>query len=1207
MKPVIATLLLALATAALEMQAEVQTFRLAPQWNLIAFQIVPDDPSPEAVFGTLPGFQAAWTYDASRGIWERFVAANIDPGQTANETVANQILTFPRIEPGRAYWVYTSQNVPSWQVSGTVPRGDDLPALELHAGWNLVGIPIGAASVDTTEPVSLLAVLTAAGFDYDAMLTWENQSYRKMFRPPPAGPDDPPNPLEGLPPDAPFPAFNLQNDLGRGYWIRVTDEAVLRPQLVTTVRPDIDVEPFDNFPSKEDINVSGSLTPTAPRSVDEQDVIRFFPGEDVQTLGVANAGGGLMIWEAVWTPTTSTATPEPWIRLFSAPGEREQRDHEGNLLSWHTNLTGVTTLESDMIYLRLDRKSLGRGAHEGRLLLRTSVGDRNYRVIAEVPGLEGDFKGYAVIHSVNGRRNPVPDVDLHVTLYEDQRTDGLLRGLIDSSQALMWPVDVPLVGHRVADAGNEFVLGGSFVLPPGDQNGEPFDRWDENDPSAGADVDWLNDGVMDVRNPFPFPVQRTVSLEGALVHGNPTDGYVLQGSYSEIVYGMSRRPLVLLGTFHLERTAIRPLATRRVTESDTGVEPVVTKKNPVPLIVPVGATRNSAVSVETEMELQSVQVNVVFNAPVPHSALRISLQAPSDPPVELVLYDGRNPANGIHPRLLESLTFPIDRPTQGDFHQFLRQVFTTRTDPSRSLFWRLIVENQGSQSVTLANWSLRLDGQPITDVHGVVKSGDNPLAGVRVALDGVPFSLYSTLTDAQGRFVLHRVPLLPLNFSGIRPGYGPADAENPGLSGQFTRPFVGQTGLVFSPLEQRLMERFNPLAGAPMAAAGVPGFSHGTEESPFELELRPESIGQPIIAAGPLVTQPGTVIEFSAVDPAATVRWEFGDGTTSTSDFATHSYSVAGLYRVRLFSPANSATPQDTVEVIVQAAPGHAPTRPADLRGEPTGLTAGTAGAAYTAYAFQPMLIGTGVVPATMVGFDPATGADHYLPALTPQTTFALGETNGLGAAYVAAMPLQMSYTASMDIDLAPRVTPVNRSRPFDSDGFVALSSPGFDPSINVNSMGFRNEDFDYAHLAVLWQNTRAADGQAEFPQDAQNGLIIWGNTLITPHQNYSIQTFEARDGADFTLANEDDTFHPHVGTTLLPDLATHTAVTHYRMACSLGATILTAPTPGASVQGAKLRRSQPSNPLEPVLLAAPGPVSRNLYYQLHTGALAAQ
>lgn len=1199
-------LLLTIAMSCLTsvLQAATQTFNLAAQWNLITFQVIPDNPDPAAVFSTLPGFQAAWTYDASLGIWQRFIKPAGTAAQQTNDTTANILVALPPVEPGRAYWVFTGQAVPSWQVTGTVPFGQAFPSLDLKAGWNLIGIPVGAASISNTEPVSLLAVLTAAGFDYDALLTWESQTFRKMFRPQPVGTNEPPNPLEGLPPDLPFPSFDLQRDLGRGYWIHVLDPAILKPRLLTTVRPDIDTEPLNNFPSKEDINVSGAAL---PKNVQQQNVIRFFPGEDVQNLGLANlgdgitSGGGILLWEAVWTPTTDTTTPEPWIRLFASPAQREQRGQDGRLLFAYTNLTGVTTLENDSVYLRLDRKNLGRGAHEGTLLLRTSVGDKSYRVIAEVPGLEGDFKGYAVVQSVNGKRNPVPDIDLNVSFYEDTKVPGLLRGLIDSSQALVWPVDVPLVGYRIADNGNRFVLSGSFVLPPGDQNGEPFDLWNQTNSAAGADVDWLNDGVLEVRNPFPFPIQRTVSFEGSLIAANPTDGYILEGDYRELVYGMSREPIRLAGVFRLERRSARPFSSRRSVTQDTGVEPVIQKKNSVPVVVPVGATRESAVTVQTEMELRSLQVSLAFNTPLPHSALLIKLVSPAASPVELVLYDGRTPAGAVNPKQLEAITFPLDRPTQGDLDQFLRSVPKTQTDSSVQQFWKLVILNAGAQSVTLANWTLRLEGQPVADVAGVVKDGTSPIAGVRVALDGLPFSLYSAVTDAQGRFNLSRVPLLPLNFSGSRPGYVPTDPAFPGLSADFTRPFVSQPGLTFNPLETSLITRFNRLAGAPAESAHVPGFTSGTSNSPFELNLRAEAPGPPRIAAGPLVAFAGTTIEFFAVNPAASAFWDFGDQTGADTVVATHVYQTPGFYRVRLYSPSDSPGYQDTADVVILSSPGHAPTKPSDLRGEPTGLDIRTASATYTAHLFQPFFTSGGVLPAHKVGTD-QTGADLYLSDVTPQSTFRVGETNVFGAAYVAAMPLQMAYAATMDVDLAPHISPTGTTKPFQSDGFAPL--PGFDVAINVNNQGFKDEDFNYSLLALLWQNTRAGDGVVEYTQDDQNGLIVWGNATPERVQNYSTQTYDARDGGTFVFALDDALFHPHRGTTILSDLATFQTVTHCRMTCSLGAAVLTAPASGASIKPAKLRRGQPDNPLDPPLLPAPRAVARNLYYQLHTGFL---
>ncbi len=794
-----------------------------------------------------------------------------------------------------------------------------------------------------------------------------------------------------------------------------------------------------------------------------------------------------------------------------------------------------------------------------------------------------------------------------MSFYEDNKVTGLLRGLIDSSQALLWPVDVPLVGYRVADEGNQFVLSGSFVLPPGDQNGEPYDRWDEGDPGAGADVDWLNDNKLDVRNPFPFPIQRTVSFGGSLVTANPTEGYILEGDYREIVYGMSREPIRLSGRFHLERQSATPLASRRSVSEDTGVEPVIEKRNGTPVVIPAGATRDSAVSIRTEMELRSLRVSLAFNAPLAHTALLIKLVSPGQNPVELTLYDGRIPADAINPKLLASISFPFDRPALGDLDQFLRDVPKTQTDAAQQQFWKVVIANAGGQNVTLANWTLRLEGQPVADVVGVVKADGSPLEGATVALDGLPFSLYSAVSDAQGHFFLPRVPLLPLNFTGTRPGYLPVDPAAPGLSPTFTRPFGGQQGLTFSPLEEALIARFNALAGAPAALAGVPGFDSGTVDFPFELDLRSEAPGGPRIAAGPLVAFAGSTIEFDAVNPAGDAFWDFGDQTGANSGVAIHVYSTPGFYRVKLFSPADSPTPQDTVGVVVLASPGHAPGTPSELRGEPTELDLRTATASYQGYVFQPFLTVGGAIPAHQVGTDPATGADRYINDITPQTAFGADETNTLGAAFVSAMPLQMAYAASMDIDLAPHTSPADTSQPYSSDGFSTLPSPGFDVAVNVNNQGFKEEDFNYALVASLWENTRALDGTVEYPQDDQNGLIVWGNTLITPNANYATQTAEAKDGAAFTVALDDALFHPHAGTTLLTDLASHQTVTHFRMSCSLAATILTAPASATSIKPAKPKRSEPENPLDPELIPAPAPTARNLYYTLHTGFLGSQ
>ena len=1201
-----------LAASLLGASAETQTFSIASQWNLITFQVTPSDPSPEAVFNTLPGFQAAWTYDATTGLWLRYIKPAGSPAQQANDATANTLVALPPIEPGRAYWVFANQSVPNWRVTGTLPQGPIFPSLNFQTGWNLFGVPLGSVGISNAEPVSLLAVLTAAGLDYDALLTWENQSFRKMFRPQGTPEQLKTNVLAGLPPDLPFPKFDLLKDAGRGYWIHVTDPAVLRPRLVTTVRPDIDAEPLNNFPSKEDLNVSGRVRPA---SIDEQDTLRFFPGEDVQTLGISNVGdaqggggGGILIWSAEWIPTTDTTTPESWIRLFTSPSEPEPRGDQGQLLDSHTLVRGVTTLENDTVYLRLDRRNLGRGIHRGRLLLRTSVGDREYQVVAEVPGLEGDFKGYAVIDTVSGKRNPIPDVDLLVSFYEDNKVEGLLRGVIDSSVALMWPVDVPLIGYRVANEGNRFVLSGSYVLPPGDQNGEPYDAFSETDAAAGADIDWNNNGRLDVVNPFPFPIQRSVTFEGSLVKGNPSDGYVLEGRYSEVILGMSKDPLVLLGNFHLERQSARPLTARRSVASDTGVEPVVSKKNGTPLAIPSGATLVSKLRFDTDLELQNLLVTLQFSTPLPHGLLRVALRSPAQPTAhELVLYDGSISASSINPKLLEAITFPLDRPTTGDFLAFLKSVGSTRTDGATGRFWELVISNRGDETVTLQSWTLRLEGQPVSDVYGRVINGGAPVSGATVALNGLPFSASSSPSGTDGSFRLERLPLLPLNFTAYRPGFIASDPAQPGLSIDYTRPFFVQPGLSFTAREQQVLTRFNPLAGAPAAAAGVAGFPAGTTNVPFELQLRPDGSAPPSMLAGPSQATAGSTVDFFALNLTQEAKWDFGDGASATGASAAHVYPRPGAYLARLFSPPEAEAPLDQRWIVALPCPSNVPAKPADLGGTNPELPTQTAAASYSAYVFQLFFSWAGVLPATKVGVDPITGIDRYVSDLTPQTSFDVDETNSLGAAYVSALPLQHAYTASMDIDLAPHSRPGNTTQLFSSDGFVSLSSPGFSSSVNRNDQGFRDEDFNYNHLAALWVNTRTVDGSLEYLQDVENGLVVWGNNTVVPNVNYSTQTYQARDGQDFTFARNDEFFHPHPGTTVLGDLPKNNEVRHYRMTCSLGALFVPSTVTASSIKVAKARRSQPDNPFDPPLSSAPPPETGNLYFQLRLGVLTAE
>lgn len=69
----------------------------------------------------------------------------------------------------------------------------------------------------------------------------------------------------------------------------------------------------------------------------------------------------------------------------------------------------------------------------------------------------------------------------------------------------------------------------------------------------------------------------------------------------------------------------------------------------------------------------------------------------------------------------------------------------------------------------------------------------------------------------------------------------------------------------------------------------------------------------------------GTTDEGSPCGSACTYSWDFGDGTTGTGIFATHQYSKAGTYNVRL-TATDARGASGTIARVVTVGPGVAPT-----------------------------------------------------------------------------------------------------------------------------------------------------------------------------------------------------------------------------------------------------------------------------------------
>ena len=110
-------------------------------WHTVSFNVLPEDPSPAAVFGSVKDKIAAVTQGIE--FWM--------PGKTSS---------LKAIEIGKGYWVNTKVDNVEWTVSG---KTDPKAEIALEEGWNLVGYaPEAEGAVQTV----LKTALAAKAVDY---------------------------------------------------------------------------------------------------------------------------------------------------------------------------------------------------------------------------------------------------------------------------------------------------------------------------------------------------------------------------------------------------------------------------------------------------------------------------------------------------------------------------------------------------------------------------------------------------------------------------------------------------------------------------------------------------------------------------------------------------------------------------------------------------------------------------------------------------------------------------------------------------------------------------------------------------------------------------------------------------------------------------------------------------------------------------------
>ena len=462
-----------------------------------------------------------------------------------------------------------------------------------------------------------------------------------------------------------------------------------------------------------------------------------------------------------------------------------------------------------------------------------------------------------------------------------------------------------------------FHLSGAYVMAPGDINHPPYDAFDHRD------IDWNCNGALDDTNPYAFPLYRSVTLIGRLTRGSQ-DGHRIEGDYHEAVYGLLQTPIRLQGTFAINRAQYRPFTSRQAVanlEAPAGTDPVVIKEASPNRLLGPGSTVIESLSIHTDLALHHLEVGVDIAPELPAADLVLSLRAPSGLTVRL---HDRAPLSSMRNVLYPTLRTPVESIDP-----------MVDADDRTAGDWQLIIENRGPHSGRLHRWSLRLEGQAVFDITGVVRTqgSDHPLPA-DLSLEGMPYAQRTT-ADANGQFTFARVPGIPLNFLAQLTGYTSPDPAQPGLSSDYTLPTPAKECLSAEANERA--SHFQPLPAMPVPAKGTDGFDGnlGTPDNPVVLHLKPQEdlMDEARLIATPPVGPAPLTVRFTLVDPdeefdvTDTLYWDFGDGHETISNglfttFHTFAHVNTNGYETTVEGPGGE---RYSIVVYVMPSPSHTP------------------------------------------------------------------------------------------------------------------------------------------------------------------------------------------------------------------------------------------------------------------------------------------
>ena len=172
------------------------TIPLYQGWNLVALPLAPLDPIPGAILAPIAGqYSAVFAYNA---------CDSSDPWRKSDPSAPSFINDLSTIDIAQGLWIQVTADT-TLTITGFIPAHTDI---RLCPGANLIGYPVAAAT-PLPDALASIAGKYERVYAYDA--------------------DDGTDPWKTFAPNTPAAANDLgAMSPGRGYWLHVTESAVLR-------------------------------------------------------------------------------------------------------------------------------------------------------------------------------------------------------------------------------------------------------------------------------------------------------------------------------------------------------------------------------------------------------------------------------------------------------------------------------------------------------------------------------------------------------------------------------------------------------------------------------------------------------------------------------------------------------------------------------------------------------------------------------------------------------------------------------------------------------------------------------------------------------------------------------------------------------------------------------------------------------------------